>query len=140
MRYLGLDLGERTLGVAYCDSVGITHPLKTLEFHTHQYIEVLDELVNIVKDYQIDEIVVGNPISMDNSKGEKVHYVETFVTKIKDTLPDICVHLEDERLTTVEAYELISEMKFKDKEEKKLYSDAVAAKVILDSYLERTKK
>ncbi|MCD8204403.1 MAG: Holliday junction resolvase RuvX [Coprobacillus sp.] len=139
MKYLGLDLGEKTLGVAYADPLGITHPLKTLEFHTHQYSEVISDLVKLVNEYEIDEIVVGNPISMDNSLGDKVHYTETFVTKIKDTFPSKCVHLEDERLSTVEAYELISEMKFKDKREKKLYSDAVAAKVILDSYLERNK-
>ncbi len=137
MKYLGLDLGERTLGVALSDSLGITHPYKTLEFHPHQYIEVLAELSKIISEYEIDEIVVGKPLNMDNTIGSKVHYVETFVAKLKDTYPDKPIHLEDERLTTMEAYDLMSEMKFKSKEEKKFYSDALAAKLILDSYLER---
>ncbi|MCD8204142.1 MAG: Holliday junction resolvase RuvX [Coprobacillus sp.] len=140
MKYLGLDLGEKTLGVALSDSIGITHPYKTLEFHSKQYIETLKELSKIISEYEIDEIVVGLPTNMDNTEGEKVHYVKTFVSKLEDTYPSKPIHLEDERLTTMEAYELMSEMKFKRKEERKLYSDALSAKLILDSYLERIKK
>ncbi len=135
MRYLGLDLGDITLGVAYSDNLGIIHPLKTLTFHRRRFEEVIDSLYTLYKEYEVDEMVIGLPLNMDNSEGERVKYINDFISFFSKKYPDIIIHTVDERLTTFEANEMISSMHFKDKKEKKEYSDQVAACRILSNYL-----
>ncbi len=134
-RYLGLDLGTQTLGVADSDELGIVHPLKTLTFHNRQFIEIIDELNDICLERNIKTIVIGLPINMNDRSGEKVKYVHNFVMKVNQKYPDLKFEYENERLTTVQAYEEVNEMKFKDKLERKLYVDQVSACIILETYL-----
>ncbi|MCD8195061.1 MAG: Holliday junction resolvase RuvX [Coprobacillus sp.] len=139
MRYFGLDLGDITLGVAYADNLGIVHPLKTLTFHKKRYEEIMDSLYTLYSEYQVDELVVGLPLNMDNTKGDRVKYVSNFISMLNKRYPEIVIHSEDERLTTFEAYQMIDEgdMHFKSEKEKKEYSDQLAACQILSSYLRR---
>ncbi len=137
MRYFGLDLGDITLGIAYADNLGIVHPLKTLTFHKRRYEEIMDSLYTLYKEYNVDELVVGLPINMDNTEGERVKYVSNFISMINKRYPEIVVHTVDERLTTFEAYQIIEkgDMHFKTEKEKKEYSDRLAACQILSNYL-----
>ncbi|MCD8209688.1 MAG: Holliday junction resolvase RuvX [Coprobacillus sp.] len=134
-KYLGLDLGTQTLGLADSDDLGIVHPLKTLTFHHRQFIEIIDELYDICQEKRIKTLVIGLPLNMNDRSGEKVKYVHNFVMKVNQKYPDLKFEYEDERLTTIQAYEEVNEMKFKDKLERKLYVDQVSACIILETYL-----
>ncbi len=135
MKYFGLDLGTQSLGIADTDELGIVHPLKTLTFHSRQFIEIIDEFKALCDEHGVNEIVIGLPINMNGEEGEKVKYIHNFVMKVNEKYPELHFDYEDERLTTVSAIEEVNEMKFKDKYEKKLYIDQVSACIILETYL-----
>ncbi len=132
MRYLGLDLGTKTLGVALTDRLGmIANPLKTLKFK--EYEDLVEPLSDLIKEYNIEEIALGLPKNMDNSMG----FASERSLKFKSFLEshfDVKISLVDERLSTVEAekYLLDADMRRSDRKE---HIDAVAASVILNTYI-----
>ena len=135
MRYLGLDLGTKTLGVAVSDvSNTFALPLKTLHFPVNEYDKVLGELEDIVQEKHITAFVLGLPKNMDNSLGFASKRSLNFKSMLEDK--GIVVHLEDERLTTVEALNIMKNNGIKkiNKQEK---TDILAAVLILESYLKR---
>ena len=72
MRYLGLDLGTRTIGVSVSDTTKtIASALKTIRFEDSDYDSVLPELLTIINEYQISKIVLGLPKNMNNTMGER---------------------------------------------------------------------
>ena len=102
MRYLGLDLGTTTLGVAISDKTNtLATPLELIKFARENYEEALDKLLKIVSEYNIKEVVLGLPKNMDNSLGFASNRSLNFKSMLEDK--GLVVHLEDERLTTVEA-------------------------------------
>lgn len=132
MRYLGLDLGTKTLGTALSDKSGIiSNPFKTFKFKNYE--ELITPLKQIIEDYEVEKIVLGLPKNMDNSLGfaskRSLEFQNFLETKI-----DIPIVLVDERLSTVEAekYLLEADMTRKKRHE---YIDAVAASVILNTYI-----
>ncbi len=132
MKYLGLDLGTKTLGVAISDSLGlIANPLKTLKFQ--KYDELIEPLKSLICDENIKGIALGLPKNMDNTLGFASKRSIEFKKFLEDNI-DISVELVDERLSTVEAerYLLNADMSRKKRKEK---IDAVAASVILNTYL-----
>ena len=136
MRYLGLDLGTKTLGVALTDkSNTISTPLKTIRFEFEKYDSVLEELETIIKDYSVKEIALGLPLNMDGSKGFAAERSLNFKKLLEDNL-NISVTLIDERLSSIEAHNILSNNGKKEKEHKKNV-DAVAATIILDTFLKR---
>ncbi len=132
MRYLGLDLGTKTLGIAVTDRLGmIANPLKTLKFK--DYEDLVKPLNDLIKEYSIEEIVLGLPKNMDNSLG----FASERSLKFKDFLEahfNAKIVLVDERLSTIEAekYLLDADMRRSDRKE---HIDAVAASVILNTYI-----
>ena len=136
MRYLGLDLGTKTLGIALTDkSNTIVTPLKTIRFEFENYDSVLTELKQIIENNNIAEIALGLPINMDGSKG----FASERSLKFKDLLEEnfnLPVTLIDERLSSIEAHNILSNNGKKTKEHKKNV-DAVAATIILDTFLKR---
>lgn len=137
MRYLGLDLGSRTLGVSISDERGlIATSLKTIR-HDCQYDLLINEIQEIINEYKIKKIVLGLPKNMDNSVGEKGRLSIEFKEKIEKKI-DVEVILEDERLTTLEANKLLLMTDTSRKKRKKVI-DNVAASLILQSYLDRNK-
>lgn len=136
MRYLGLDLGTRTLGVSISDTtLTIASTLKTIRFDEGNYDSLIPELKNIINEYNISKIVLGFPKNMNNTIGERCETTIEFQKKIVEQL-NIEVVLQDERLTTVEAtnYMLAADMSRK-KRKKKI--DALAANIILQTYLDK---
>ena len=135
MRYLGLDLGSRTLGIAISDATGfIASSYKTIR-HNEEYDKLLEEVVNIVKEKEIEGIVLGFPKNMNNTIGPKGELSLEFKEKL-EKLVDIPVYLQDERLTTRSATDLLITGNVSRKDRKKVV-DSVAATIILQSYLDK---
>ena len=135
MRYLGLDLGTTTLGVAISDKTNtLATPLELIKFARENYEEALDKLLKIVSEYNIKEVVLGLPKNMDNSLGFASNRSLNFKSMLEDK--GLVVHLEDERLTTVEAIGILKNDNVK-KINKSAKTDIVSAVLILESYLRK---
>ena len=105
-RFIGLDLGTTSLGVSISDKTNtIVSPLVLIKFKKEDYNTALKELLNIIEKYNITDVVLGLPKNMDNSMG----FAATRSINFKNMLEEnnIAVHLEDERLTTVEAINIM---------------------------------
>lgn len=138
MRYLGLDLGSRTLGVAVSDKSGlIASSLKTIH-HNEEYDSLIPQVVSIVEELGIEGIVLGLPKNMNGSIGPKGELSQEFKTKLENVL-SIPVFLQDERLTTVSATNVLIEGGVSRKKRKGVV-DAMAATIILQTYLDRRDK
>ena len=138
MRCLGLDLGTKTLGISLSDSTfTIASTLKTINFLENDYDSLINELGDIIKEYNICKIVLGYPKNMNNTIGERCETTLRFKEKLEENF-NIEVVLQDERLTTVEAtnYMLAADISRK-KRKKKI--DALAANIILQTYLDKEK-
>jgi len=136
MRYLGLDLGTRTLGVSISDTTfTIASTLKTIRFNENDYDFLLRELEDIIKEYNITKIVLGYPKNMNNTIGERCITTLEFKDKLTNKF-NIEVILQDERLTTVEATNYMLQADISRKKRKKKV-DALAANIILQTYLDR---
>jgi len=137
MRYLGLDLGSRTLGVAISTSGVYASLLKVIR-HNEEYDRLVEEVNTIVLENKIDEIVLGLPKNMNNSIGEKGNLSIEFKEKLEKRTGKKVI-LEDERLTTVIATNSLINTNNSRKKRKKVV-DSVAATIILQSYLDRKNK
>lgn len=138
MRYLGLDLGSKTLGIAVSDRLGIiANSYKTLR-HNEEYDRLVLEVDNIVKLEGISEIVLGLPKNMNNTLGKKANLSFEFKEKLENKL-HIPVHLIDERLTTKQATDLLISNNTSRKKRKKVI-DSMAAVIILQSYLDKKER
>lgn len=138
MKYLGLDLGSRTLGIAVSDGTGlIASSYKTIR-HNEEYDRLLDEVKSIVEELNIEAIVLGFPKNMNNTIGPKGELSLSFKEKLEKIL-DIPIHLQDERLTTKSATDMLIMGNVSRKDRKKVV-DSLAATIILQSYLDRRDK
>ena len=124
-RLIGLDLGSKRIGVSICDDKRlIATPFKTIKKTTGK--NFTDQLKEIVEEYQIGGIVVGNPINMDGSLGKSAQSVSDIVKNIKDIM-DVPIILWDERLSTVGAFKLSSQLDINlTKREQKIDENAAA--------------
>jgi len=136
MKYLGLDLGSRTLGVAISTSGVFASNLKVIR-HNEEYDKLIDEVKSLVDEYKIDVIVLGLPKNMNNSIGDKGKLSMEFKEKLEKATGKK-VELEDERLTTVIANNALIKTDNSRKKRKEVV-DGVAATIILQSYLDRKK-
>lgn len=136
MRYIGLDLGTKTLGVAISDKLGmIASFYKTINFKEEEYESLLTPLKEIIDEYKIEKIVLGLPKNMNNSIGFAGERSINFKKLLEDNL-NMEVILEDERLSSVEANNImIASDLSRNKRKKKV--DALAATIILQRYLDR---
>ncbi len=135
MRIMGLDYGAKTVGVAVCDPLGFTaQAVETIvrkeESKLRRTCRRIEELI---REYEITSIVLGYPKNMDDSVGERAKKTEEF-KEMLERRTGLSVILWDERLTTVEADEILQESGVPVSERKKVI-DKVAAGIILQSYL-----
>lgn len=136
MRYIGLDLGTKTLGISISDTTKtIATALKTLHFKENNSDEVLDELKEIVKEFNVEKIILGLPKNMNNTLGERALTTMEFGQKINKLL-NIEVIFQDERLSTVAAHNYLLEADMSRKKRKKVV-DKMAANIILQTYLDK---
>ncbi len=134
MRYLGLDLGSRTLGIAISDASGIIASSYGIIRHNEEYDMLIDRIRDLVIEKRVDEIVLGLPKNMNNTLGEKARLSYEFKKKLEDKL-NIKVHLVDERLTTKQATDLLI-LNDTSRQKRKKVIDSMAATIILQSYLD----
>jgi len=134
MRYLGLDLGTKTLGVSVSDPLGIIASSKEIIRHEENYDKLLEEVENLVNELKIDQIVLGYPKNMNNTLGERANKSLEFKKMLEEKL-NIPVILMDERLSTKEATDLLIKNDTSRKKRKQVI-DSLAATIILQRYLD----
>ena len=138
MRYLGLDLGTRTLGISLSDeTLTIANSYKTIRFNDSEYECLFEPLKEISNEYDVKKIVLGLPKNMNNSIGERGITTIDFGQKLEKYL-NIKVIMQDERLSTIEANNYLIEADMSRKKRKKKV-DKLAANIILQTYLDKEK-
>ena len=132
MRYLALDLGGQRIGIALSDPTAlIARSLEVME-RTSRAADFA-HIAELIEEYNVDALVVGLPLNMDGTEGSQAAWARDYSAELAETV-DRPVHLWDERLTTQEAEDVIHQQG-KTVEETKDWIDAVAAAVILQSFL-----
>ncbi len=135
-RYLGIDLGEKRIGLAVSDpTLTIAQPLKTLEFKNIP--KLARDLQEVIDTLGISKIIVGLPITLKGTYSQKTHQIVEMAEKLKETL-GLPVELYDERLTTVQAQKTMQFLGKKPSREKGQV-DQLAAMYLLQNYLDQEK-
>ncbi len=132
---MGLDYGSKTVGVAMTDALGVTvMPFETITRKEENKLRrTLARITELVGEYEVDQIVLGRPVLMDGSDGERAEKTVIFKDLLEKRV-SVPIVFMDERLTTVEADEALNEMEIPRSERKK-YIDQIAAALVLRSYL-----
>ena len=132
MRIMGVDYGDARTGIAIsdllCSLVG-----STTVIHSRSADKTLDQIMTLVKENQVGEIVVGLPKNMDGSEGPRAELCRAFADRLRE-ISGLPVNMWDERRTTVEAHNILSQHNYHGKKRKNTV-DAVAASLILEGYL-----
>ena len=137
MKYLGLDLGKKSLGIAISDRTGLIATFyKNIRYEDEN--KLIEELLQIINKEEIDKIVLGYPKNMDNSEGFRAQETKDFMNKLQ-TKVDKEIILQDERLSTRMAESVLIGADVSRKKRKKVI-DGLSAVVILKSYLDRKEK
>lgn len=136
-RIMGLDVGDKTIGIAISDPLGITAQGITT-IRRKGIKSDFAELAKLINEYDVKEVVIGLPKNMNNTIGPQGEKVLKFVDKFKEKFNNEVI-LQDERLTTVSAERLLIDADVSRKKRKDII-DKVAATYILNSYLEKYKK
>ncbi len=135
-RILGIDYGVSRTGVAITDELGITaQGLETITSNGNDKI-ILKRLQEIIEQYNIDTIVIGNPINMNGTESERSKQTDLFIHKLKCRFNKVNIVKVDERLTTVEAHRTMNDLNI-NKRKKREIVDTIAAVYILESYINR---
>ena len=133
MRILGLDFGDKSIGLAVSDQLLLT--AQSLDrYRIMNEEEDKKFFKKLVNEYNIGEIVIGLPLRMDGTPGTRVEKTKEFAIWLKKIL-DLPIIFWDERLTTQQAFRILHKQKINGRKKKKL-KDQVAATIILSSYLE----
>ena len=136
MRIMGLDFGSKTVGVAVSDPTGfIATGVEIIRRGREDKLrKTYSRIEELITEYSVEKIVLGYPLNMDDSSGERVRKTLSFKEDI-ERRTGIPVVLMDERLSTVEAEELMNEMRISGADRKKVV-DKIAATFILQWYLD----
>lgn len=132
-RYVGLDLGSVTCGVAISETGFIAGTVKTIRFKPDDYDSAMDQVLSYVSEVKPDEIVLGYPKLLNGDVSERGHICEEFA-EVLEQESGIPVVLWDERYTTKVAEEILLEADMSRKKRKKKI-DQLAAVQILQTYL-----
>jgi putative holliday junction resolvase len=133
-RYLGLDVGNRRIGVAVSDELGLTaQPVLTLE-RKRSPRDDLRSLARLARRFAVVGIVVGNPVHLSGDPSPQAAKTQAFAAQLGE-LSGLPIHMWDERLTTREAHQILYEAGHPRQQHRKVV-DQVAATLILQSFLE----
>jgi len=133
-RYMSLDIGDRTIGIAVSDPLCLTaQGVGTIRRTSEQ--SDLDRLVLFVMEYEVSAMVVGYPKNMNGTEGERCQIVKDFSALIKERMPKMEIIFWDERLSTVAATRSLIEADVSRKKRRKVI-DKMAAVFILQGYLD----
>ena len=135
MRYLGLDLGTKTLGLSISDATGTIASSYGILRHDEEYEKLIEMVGKVIEENDIKELVLGFPKNMDNTVGERGNIALRF-KEMLETAYNLPIHMQDERLTTVQAEHLLISNDTSRKKRKKVI-DGIAASIILDTFLRK---
>ena len=134
-RCAALDVGDKTVGVAVSDTLGITaQGVETIRRHTDE--DDFKRLGEIFAECDVQTVVVGLPKNMDGSEGKRCLIVREFADRLREVFPELAIVFQDERLSTVAAERTLKDAAMRRKKRKKVV-DKMAAVIILQSYLDR---
>lgn len=137
MRYLGLDLGTKSLGVALSDKLGLVASFyENIRYDDED--ELINKISNIINENNVEKIVLGLPKNMNNTLGDRATDTIRFKEKLEQKVQKEVI-LEDERLTTKVAEGILIDADLSRKKRKK-YVDGLSAVVILQSYLDKRRR
>lgn len=138
MRALGLDVGQKTIGVAIVDEAGIAaHPVQRIDRGgTERDVEAIAVLV-VERD--ITDLVIGMPLELSGRVGHRARRVKQFAAALRDRIPAVHIHEQDERFSTAEAQRVLIAADMSRKNRKQVI-DQQAATLILQTWLEATKR
>ena len=136
MRIMGLDYGSKTVGVAISDSLLLTaQGIETIERKEENKLrKTLARIEALIKEYEVEKIILGLPLNMNDTVGERAEKTLEFKTML-ERRTGLEVIMWDERLTTVEAEQILIESNVR-REDRKKYIDKIAAGFILQGYLD----
>ena len=138
MRYLGIDLGSKTVGLAMSDTtLTIASTYKTIFFKDEDYNSTINEIKDIIKENNITKIILGLPKNMNNTLGERAEITLKY-KELLEKSTDLPVIMFDERLTSVISNSILIEADMSRKKRKKKV-DSIAAQIILQDYLNKEK-
>ena len=138
MRYLGIDLGSKTVGLAMSDTtLTIASTYKTIFFKDEDYNSTINEIKDIIKEYNITKIILGLPKNMNNTLGERAEITLKY-KELLEKSTGLPVIMFDERLTSVISNSILIEADMSRKKRKKKV-DSIAAQIILQDYLNKEK-
>ena len=132
MRIMAIDYGDAHTGIAISDPTGFMAGTTTT-IHSRKAEVVLEELQKLVKQHQVDELVMGFPRNMDGTEGPRAELYRDFANRVEEAT-GLKPVLWDERRTTIDAHRILFESGKNAKKRKKTV-DAVAAALILEGYL-----
>ncbi len=138
MKYLGLDLGSRTLGIAISDITGTIATSYKIIRHNEEYKRLIKDVIDLVNEEHIGAIVLGYPKNMNNTIGPKGELSISFKKDLEENL-SIPIYLQDERLTTRQAENVLISNNTRRNKRKKVI-DSLAATIILQSFLDKKGK
>ena len=130
---MGLDLGDKTIGVALSDPFFITAQAYLTIKRKKTSLDI-EKLLEIVEEKDVNLIVIGLPKNMNNTLGPQAMKVISFVDLLKKEI-DIDIEYQDERMTTIQSDKVLTDMSVR-RENKKKYIDKIAASFILQTYLD----
>ena len=138
MRYLGIDLGSKTVGLAMSyTTLTIASTNKTIYFKDEDYNSTINEIKDIIKENNITKIILGLPKNMNNTLGERAEITLKY-KELLEKSTDLPVIMFDERLTSVISNSILIEADMSRKKRKKKV-DSIAAQIILQDYLNKEK-
>ena len=136
MRILGIDLGDVRTGLALSDeSCFLASGLGT--FTAYNEDKALEQILTAIRTHKVEEIVMGNPVNMNGTRGERSQKVEAFAERLREA-SGLPVTLFDERCTTMQAHTILSFTDTRGKKRKNTV-DTLSAEIILQNYLDQRK-
>ena len=136
IKAIGLDLGTKTLGIAYSDYLGFVHGLETFRFKSLDFDSAIARVNEVSKEKGITNIALGYPLHLNGTPSEMSQNVLDFKKKLEETNPSLKIELVDERLSSVTANNTLSELNVSHQQRKDKV-DTLAACTILDTYIRK---
>lgn len=134
-RIMGIDYGDARTGIAVSDLLGITAQGVESIAHGNNEKMLLNRIEELIKEYQVEKIVIGYPLNMNSTKGPRAEKTDKFIEKLKNRFKMEVIKI-DERLTTVSAHRTMTELAV-NKDKKKKIVDTISAQYILQMYLDK---
>jgi len=134
IKFLCLDIGTTTIGIAKSDLLGFVFPKENYRFERGNYQKAKQHIIEIIEETSITSLVVGWPLQIDRNVGERCESVKKFCDELLEIRPDLRIYYHDESYSTTEARYRLLEMGYKEAKINEVI-DMYSAVVILEDYL-----